>query len=165
MYNWQTDKWSKADTTVDYISSITTSGFTLEDLDAYGFLDSITTSLDSRLWVGGKLLFAGVKATKIVTFTGVNTTATFTTGDVEIGYNSVVTLTRPQIENGSAEMSIASRKELDDAITYSTPVAASSEGRCPMRSYGRYHRFRMTPSGDWLYAISFDYDVEQQGTR
>jgi hypothetical protein len=165
MYNWQTDKWSKADTTVDYISSITTSGFTLEDLDAYGLLDSITTSLDSRLWVGGKLLFAGVKAAKIMTFTGVNTTATLTTGDIETGYNSVVTLARPQVENGSAEMSIASRKELDDTITYSTPVAATSEGRCPMRSFGRYHRFRLTPSGDWLYAISFDYDVEQQGTR
>jgi len=165
MYNWQTGKWSKADTTVNYISSISTSGFTLEDLDAYGLLDDITTSLDSRLWVGGKLLFAGVKDDKIVTFTGTNTTATLTTGDIEVGYNSVITLTRPQVENGSAEMSIASRKELDDTITYSTPVAATSEGRCSMRSYGRYHRFRMTPTGSWLYAISFDYDVEQQGNR
>ena len=165
MYNWQTKKWSKADTTVNYISSISTSGFTLEDLDAYGLLDNITTSLDSRLWVGGKLLFAGVKDDKIVTFTGTNTTATITTGDIETGYNSVVTLARPQVENGSADMSIASRKELDDSITYSTPVAATSEGRCPMRSFGRYHRFKLTPTGDWLYAISFDYDVSQQGNR
>ena len=165
MYNWQTDKWSKADTTVDYISSVLTSGFTLEDLDVFGLLDDLQTSLDSRLWVGGKLLFAGVEGEKIVTFTGADTTATLTTGDIEVGYNSVITLARPQVENGSASMAIASRKELDDTITYSTAVAASSEGRCSLRSYGRYHRLRLTPTGSWLFAIGLDIDNVSQGVR
>lgn len=165
MFNFQTGKWSKASTDTDYISAVTTSGVTLEDLDAFGLLDDLTTSLDSRLWVGGKLLFAGTKGKKIVTFTGANATGTLTTGDIELGYDSVVTLARPQVDNGSATVSIASRRELDDTITYSTPVAATSEGRCSLRSYGRYHRLRLTPTGSWLYAIGLDIDNVSQGVR
>jgi hypothetical protein len=165
IYNWQTDKWSKADTDVDYVSSVTTSGVTLEDLDAFGLLDDLTTSLDSRLWVGGKLLFAGVRDNKIITFTGSNTTGSLTTGDIEAGYNSVVTLVRPQLENGSADVSIASRRELDDTITYSTAVSTSSEGRASVRSAGRYHRIQVTPTGSWIYAIGMDVDFKTQGSR
>jgi hypothetical protein len=165
MFNWQTNKWSKAATDVDYISSVTTSGVTLEDLDAFGLLDDLTTSLDSRLWVGGKLLFAGARDNKIVTFTGSNATASLNTGDIEAGYNSVLTLVRPQLENGSASVSVASRRELDDAITYSTSVAASSEGRASVRSAGRYHRIQITPTGSWIYAIGMDVDFKPQGGR
>ena len=165
IFNWQTNKWSKADTDVDYVSSVTTSGVTLEDLDAFGLLDDLTTSLDSRLWVGGKLLFAGVRDNKIITFTGSNTTGSLTTGDIEVGYNSVLTLIRPQLENGSANVSVASRRELNDTITYSSPSTTSSEGRASVRSAGRYHRVQVTPTGSWIYAIGMDVDFKPQGGR
>ena len=165
IYNWQLKRWSKADTTADYIASAATPGYTLEALDVFGTLDSLTTSLDSPLWTGGKFLFAGVSGTKIVTFTGANSTAVLTTSDMEAGYNSVVTLARPQIDNGSCTVAVASRKELDDAITFGTAQATSQEGRVPLRSYGRYHRFQVTPTGSWTTAIGLDVDVVNQGSR
>jgi hypothetical protein len=76
-----------------------------------------------------------------------------------------VTLARPQVDNGSASVAIASRRELDDNITYSTAVASSSEGRVPLRSYGRYHRLKVTPSGTWSHAIGVDVDYTQNGGR
>ena len=165
VYNWQIGRWSLVDDAVDYIYSAATSGYTLESLDAFGTLDSLTTSLDSPLWAGGSYLFAGIQNNKIVTFTGASLTATIVTGDIEQGYNSVVTLARPQIDNGSCTVSIASRKELDDTITFSTPVTTSQEGRAPLRSYGRYHRFKITPTGSWTTAISLDADLKPQGSR
>ena len=84
---------------------------------------------------------------------------------MEFGYNSVLTLGRPQIDNGSANLSVASRRELDDAITYSTALASSSEGRVPLRSYGRYHRVKVTPTGTWTHAIGVDVDYTQNGGR
>lgn len=165
IYNFQTKKWASAETDTDYLSSIATSGVTLEDLDAFGALESIATSLDDRLWTGGKLLFGAVRDAKIVTFTGATTTATLTTGDIEDGYNSVAKLARPIIENGSGDVSVASRRMLDDTITYSTAVSASSENRCSLRSAGRYHRVKVSPTGSWLYAIGVDIDLEGQGTR
>jgi hypothetical protein len=165
IYNYQVKKWSQADTVTSTVASIATAGFTLEDLDAFGTLDSLTTSLDDRLWAGGKFLFAGTTGNKISTFTGANLTAQLQTSDIEQGYNSVVTLVRPQIDNGSCSVAVASRRELDDTITFSSQVTTSSEGRVPLRSYGRYHRFNIVPSGSWTNAVSIDVDLAPQGNR
>lgn len=164
-YNWLAKKWSKADTTADTINSVATVGYTLEDLDVFGSLDSLTTSLDDRLWVGGKFLLAGTTGAKISTFTGASSTANLTTYDIEQGYNSVVTLVRPQIDNGSCSVAVASRRELDDSITYGSQVNTTSEGRVSLRSYGRYHRFNVIPSGNWTTAIGIDVELAPQGNR
>ena len=129
-------------------------------------IDTLTTTLDDRLYAGGKFLFGGVRDTRIITFTGLPATATITTNDLEYGYNSVLTLIRPSVDNGSADVSVASRRMLDDTITYSTPISASSENRCPVRSAGRYHRISITPTGsNWFSAIGIDLDYTEQGTR
>jgi hypothetical protein len=129
-------------------------------------IDTLTTTLDDRLYAGGKFIFGGVRDDKIITFTGTYATATITTNDLEYGYNSVVTLIRPSVDNGSAYASIASRRMLNSEIYYSTPVLASSEDRCSVRSYGRYHRILITPTdADWHSAIGLDLDYSDQGTR
>lgn len=165
MYNWVSDKWSAATTSANSVNSIATVGYTLEDLDVFGSVDSLTTSLDDRLWVGGKFLFAGTTGARISTFTGSPMPATITTSDIEQGYNSVVTLVRPQIDNGSASVAVASRKNLDDAINFGSQVNADGEGRVPLRSAGRYHRFNIVPSGSWTNAIGIDIEVTNQGNR
>lgn len=165
MYNFQNGRWATADTTSDYISSVTTAGVTLEDLDGFGLLDDLDTSLDSRLWTGGKLLFAGTEGQKIVTFTGSNSTAEFITGDLEFGYNSLVNLARPIVENGSSQVALASRKNLDDTITYGPFYTANSDGRIGIRNNGRWHRIKMRPSGSWLHAMAIDIDVVPRGNR
>jgi hypothetical protein len=226
IYNFETQKWSEADTDVDYLSTLATAGTTLDGLDsAYNVtagafvatkqytirtlgstdytligavantvgvlftatgagsgtgvaidmaasaaaartVDTLVTTLDDRLYKGGKFLFGGVRDTRIITFTGQSATATITTNDLEYGYNSVVTLIRPSVDNGSADASIASVRQLNQSFTYSTPIAASAEGRVPVRSYGRYHRISLTPTGaNWSSAIGLDLDYSEQGTR
>ena len=226
IYNFETQKWSSADTDVDYLSTLATSGISLDGLDsAYNVtagsfvatkqytirtvgttnftligavantvgvlftatgagtgtgvaidmaasaaglktLDTIVTNLDDRLYKGGKFLFGGVKDTKIVTFTGTNTTGSIITNDLEYGYNSVINLVRPSVDNGSASISVASRRMLDDTITYGSSVTASQEDRCSVRSAGRYHRIALTPTGaNWSSAIGMDIDYSEQGSR
>jgi len=226
IYNYETKKWCTADTDVDYLSTLATSGTSLDSIDsAYnvtagsfvtgqqytirsvgttdytligavantvGVLftatgagsgtgvaidmaasaaaakttDTLVTTLDDRLYKGGKFLFGGVRDARIITFTGTSATASITTNDLEYGYNSVVTLIRPSVDNGSANVQIASRRMLDDTITYSTAIAASQENRAPVRSYGRYHRVKITPTGaNWFSAIGIDLDYAEQGNR
>ena len=129
-------------------------------------VDSLTTTLDDRLYAGGKFLFGGVRDTRIITFTGLPATANITTNDLEYGYNSVLTLIRPSVDNGSASVSVASRRMLDDTLTYGSTVTATEENRCSVRSAGRYHRISLTPTGaDWHSAIGLDLDYTTQGTR
>ena len=165
IYNWLVKKWSTADTTSEYVVSLASSTIALEGLDAYGTMDSLPASLDSRIWSGGKFLFGGADGAKIVTFTGANSTANITVGEMEFGYNSIVTNARSQIDNGAVTMAIASRKQLNGAVNYSSTVTQNSDGTCPLRSYGRYHRIRVTPTGTWTHAISIDVDYTQSGSR
>jgi hypothetical protein len=94
IYNWQTKKWSRATTSAQYIATAASASVTLEGLDFYGTMDSIATSLDSRLWSGGKILLAGVNGAKIVTYTGAPMEADIQTGDFEGGPQSLVKLAR-----------------------------------------------------------------------
>jgi hypothetical protein len=167
IYNFKTQKWTYGDAGTDYLSEASTATVTLEQLDSLSSsIDALTTSLDSRLYVGGKYFLGGTLATRVMSFTGANQTAVISTGDLDIGANSVVTLARPIVDNGSATVAIASRTLLSQDVNFNTAVAASSENRVPLRSAGRYHRLKVTPTGsNWDNAISVDVDVTPQGVR
>jgi hypothetical protein len=167
IYNFATKKWTYADAGTDYLSEASTASVTLEQLDSIsGSIDALTTSLDSRLYVGGKYFLGGTLSTKVYTYTGQPLTGIISTGDIDLGGPSVVTLARPQVDNGSATVAIASRKLLSEQVNYGTAVAADSENRVSLRSAGRYHRLQLVPTGaDWINAVAIDVDVTGQGVR
>ena len=166
IYNWQVKKWSYCTTDVDVVASSASAGMTLEGLDLYGNMDTLTTSLDDALWSGGKFLFAGARDNKIVTFTGANSSAQLTTGDIGDGVTSVVTLARPIVDNGSGSVAIASRMLLSAVPELGSYTAADSDNRVSLRSSGKYHRISVIPTGDrWSNAIGVDIDVSPQGSR
>ena len=167
IYNFKTQKWTYGDAGTDFLAEASTSSVTLEQLDSLSnSIDALTTSLDSQLYVGGKYFLGGTLATRVMTYTGASQTGVISTGDLDIGANSVVTLARPIVDNGSATVAIASRTLLNQGVSFNTAVAASSENRVSLRSAGRYHRLKVTPTGDnWDNAISVDVDVTPQGVR
>jgi hypothetical protein len=166
IYNWQVQKWSYCTTDVDVVASSASASMTLESLDLYGNMDTLTTSLDDALWSGGKFLFAGARDNKIVTFTGANSTAQIETGDIGSEATSVVTLARPVVDNGSGSVAISSRMLLSEVAQLGSYIPASNENRVALRSSGKYHRLSLIPTGDrWSNAIGIDIDIIPQGTR
>ena len=166
IYNFQTQRWTSGTTTVDRIASSSTPGVTLEGLDVYGSLETILTSFDSRLWLGGKLQLAGVNGAKIVTFTGANATAYLETGDIETpGSTSAITMAKPIVDNGSANVSLFSRRLLNEQVIFPSQTVADSENRVSIRGVGRYHRLQLTPTGSWTSVVGTDIDLNGLGTR
>jgi len=166
IYNWQLQKWSRGITIADTIGTIATLTTGLDDLDTlYPSLDAMTISLDDRVFVGGKFLFAGLRADKLVTFTGQNTSAELITPDIEVGYNSVITLVRPQIQDGTANIQIASRRIQGENVQFGSTVSSDDEDRVSVRSAGRYHRIKVIPTGNWTQALAIDVEVKPQGGR
>lgn len=167
IYNFQTKKWTYGDANTDYLGEASSGALTLEELDAIsGSLDALTTSLDSLLYIGGKYFLGGTYGTRVYSFTGASLTGSIATGDIDVGANSVVTLARPIVDNGSGSLSIASRTLLNQSVTYGTSTAADSENRVSLRSAGRYHRLKLTPTGAaWKTAVAVDVDVTPQGVR
>lgn len=166
IYNWQVKRWTRAETNSSYIATAASANVTLEGLDVYGTMDSLTTSLDSRLWVGGKILLAGTNGAKIVSYTGDPMSGYVDTGDFQAGAKSMVNLARPQVDNGSADVSVASRFRLDENIVFSSPVSASDENRVSLRSLGCYHRLRIIPTGSqWKHLVAVDVNTVPAGAR
>jgi hypothetical protein len=166
VYNWQLNRWSRGVTAAGFISTAASAGVTLEGLDAYGNIDTLETSLDSRLWAGGKMLLAGGLGSKIGTFTGSSMPGDIRTGDFRSGEQSIVKLAKPQVDGGSAQVSIASRVRLDGQINYSNLSPADNENRVSLRSVGAYHRLRLVPIGDdWQQASAVDIDLQPVSGR
>ena len=167
IYNFQTKKWTYGDAGTDYLGEASSGALTLEELDAVSSsIDAMTTSLDSLLYIGGKYFLGGTYGTRVYSFTGTSLTGSIATGDIDVGANSVVTLARPIVDNGSGSLSIASRTLLNQSVTYGTSTAADSENRVSLRSAGRYHRLKLTPTGSaWKTAVAVDVDVTPQGVR
>ena len=142
-------------------------GTSLERLsDLYPNLDKdVPAPLDDRVYIGGKYIFAGTEGKKMISFTGACEDPRLETLDIEVGYQSVITQARPIIDNGQANVSVASRQALNDTIEFGT-VSVPVENRNNLRSGGRYHRVRVEPVGDnWTTAIATDLDINPSGQR
>lgn len=166
-YNIVTKKWSYMAATSDYISDASTASVTLEQLDSISSsLDSLTVALDSALYAGGKFFLGGTDGTKVITFNGASKSAVIETGDIGTGSMSLVTLARPQIDNGSATVAIASRSLLNQGVVFGGDNTADTDNRVSLRSSGRQHRLRIKPTGDnWSMAVAVDVDITPMGTR
>jgi hypothetical protein len=167
IYNFQTKKWTYGDANTDYLGEASSGASTLEELDSISAsLDALTTSLDSLLYIGGKYFLGGTYGTRVYSFTGASLTGSIATGDIDVGANSVVTLAKPIVDNGSGSLSVASRTLLNQSVTYGTSTAADSENRVSLRSAGRYHRLKLVPTGaNWKTAVAIDVDITPQGVR
>ena len=167
IYHVETGRWSRTITEATCVGNLATLGTSLEELSLlYPNIDTkVPASLDSRVWVGGKYIFAGAKNRKITSFTGDCVDPRLETLDLMGNSNSVITMIRPLVDNGKANISIASRQALDDTINFGT-VSVTYEDRNNVRSGGRYHRVRVEPVGDnWTTAVSFDMTVTDSGIR
>jgi hypothetical protein len=167
IYNFKTQKWTYGDAGGDYISDASTSATTLEGLDAISSsIDALPVSLDSILYMGGKYFLGGTSGAYVVTYNGASAAGQLITGDLNAGGRSVVTLARPQVDNGSATVSVASRTLLSEGVSFGDGVAADYENRVSLRSNGNYHRFKVVPTGDnWTTAVSLNVDLSGQGGR
>ncbi len=146
----------------------TSRGVTLEGLDDYGPLDSLSFSLDS------KDLLAGVRA--LACFGEDNTPRLFTGEPVEAtletaergGERLMVHGARPMVDGAPSTVSIFHRASLmgiPREKACSTPW--SQDGICRLHLATRYARARITiPGGvNWTHATGVDVYVEQEGWK
>jgi hypothetical protein len=166
IYNYQTGRWTSGTTNASRVASSSTPSFDLEGMDVFGNLEQIQSSFDDRVWLGGKMQFAGVKNTKIVTFSGNGNTAYIETGDIEMpGTTSAIVLAKPIVDGGSGSVSLFSRRLLNEQVVFGSQTAADAENRVSLRGVGRYHRLQLTPTGAWTNAVGLDVEMNPLGTR
>ena len=167
IYHIESGRWSRTETIANSVGNVATMGTDLERLGVlYPKLDTdVPAPLDDRIFMGGKYIFAGTSGKRVVSFTGACENPRLETLDLMGNNNSVMTMVRPLVDNGQANISVAPRQALDDTIEFGA-VSVPYENRNNVRSGGRYFRVRVEPVGDnWTTAIAFDMTVTDNGIR
>lgn len=173
IYNYHLNRWSYAEQDCTAIAQLFTSGYTLEQLDNISSsIDALPASLDDGVYMGGTFFFAGAKDKKVQSFTGDSLAATIETGEFSVaaGQRSLINNVLPYVATKSEQTptisaSIGSRSRQNDQPTFSTASTINTDGYCPARSLGAFHRVRLSLTGDFDVAQGVDVDVQQIGFR
>lgn len=168
IYHWPTGKWSQAEITMEHFANHLLESYTLEELDAFGDLDSLTDSLDSDFWKRGDLTLSAFDSShRLAQFTGADLSATFETKETQFfpGRKGMVRELRPLIDGGTLTVSVDTRNNQTDSVTTGSSITAASSGRYATRSTARYHRLKLATSGTFTNATGYDVTAKQRGSR
>lgn len=168
VYNWALGRATLcdlADAPAEWFTrSIYGTGYTLDQLDSFGTLDTLPASLDDPLWAGGSLALSSFDTDhKLTAFTGAAMAPTLETSETQPtpGRRSWVVNARPLIDGGAATVATGYRDRTTDPVTWGPPVPMNQFGECPQRATGRYIRHRMAlPAGEsFTHLQGLDVDV------
>jgi hypothetical protein len=153
LYNWVSKKWCFAEFNHELIYRAQTVGMTLDGLDALGYtMETLPFSLDSKVWMGGKLQLAAFNTEHKQSFlTGTALDATLETGEVQLspGRRSEVGEVVPLVDGGTHTVQVGTRETQTETVSFGSISAENASGVCPVRSNSRYHRFRVNNTGDF----------------
>ena len=174
IYNYSVDKWSTGSgLDLQFISTASQEAFTtVESLDVLGNLDNLPKSLDSYFYGEGIVGLAGFNSeNKFGKFIATSLSATVDTTEFEgvEGRRSSIINVRPIVdsEEDSATVTVTpiTRASQLDNISVGTAVATQDSGDCPIRSNSRYHRIRVSVTGNFKTMSGVDIEARPEGKR
>lgn len=169
IYNWTNGRWSYVEITCEILATLQTNGYTLEQLDAFGTLDTLPASLDSRLWSGGAQFLAAFNtAHKACQFTGTRLEATIETNEsVADGRMVYVAGVRPIVDTDDVTVAIGYRKRQSETVAYTTATALGADDMCPAHIETRMARAKvvMASASTWTKAVGVEPIYDTDGER
>lgn len=166
MYNYVSRKWAPpTEVSIEVLTRLGSVGYTLEGLDAFGTLDSISTSLDSRFWMGnGKpVLSAFDTLHQAGAFAGANLEGIAETGDTESESPRLLSnAIRPLFNGNGATVTaaIGHRKSQNDNVTYEVYRGLNRNQEVSFRVNDRNLRFlvKVAAGGTWEHLIGVEFE-------
>ena len=173
IYNYAVNKWSTGSgLELEYISSASQEAFTtLESLDVLGDLDNLPRSLDSYYYGEGIVGLAGFNAdNKFGKFIATSLSATVDTTEFEgvKDRRSIILNCRPIVDglgNTTVTVTPIARASQLDSVSVGTAVSTQDNGVCPLRSNSRYHRMRVSVTGNFTTMSGVDVEARPEGRR
>lgn len=172
IYNWVENRWTRAETNAKIVFQHRSPGYTLEQLDTFGTIDTIQPSLDSRFWKGGLRLFAAITPdNELGTYTGAPLDAVLETGEFQLneGGKGFLSGVRPLVTantTATVTVQVGSRDLQSDLVSFTDARSVhAATGYANFRRTGFFHRVKITIAGDWKDAIGIDVDGRADGWR
>lgn len=158
IYNYQEQRWTHAELSVQMLFNALSSGYTLEQLDAvFASIDAGTISLDSSFWAGGLPILGVFSGRALGAFSGDPLAATFETGEQDAESLIYVDSVRPMVTGTptGVTVALAARDRQDnESRTFGTPVSRTARtGVCDFRMHGRYLSAQLLLAGGFDRAM------------
>jgi hypothetical protein len=179
VYDWALDMFTRVDVDAECLTWALTSGahldspHTAEDPDLLGTGIPDTGSpgdetFDVRVSPPGSLQLGAYDTQhRLSDFSGSNRAGTLETGDVEVtpGSRTFVNEIRPIVDSADATVQVASTSRKNEAFEYCPISKQDSDGKCPVRVDGRYHRFRTNLPATFTNAVGMDVSGRPSGRQ
>lgn len=174
VFNRVTGEWTRLEVSTEILWRTISFGYSLEDLDAFGTVDTILVSFDSRQWTGGSLQLSAFNTDhRTAHFSGAPLGATITTRELTIPdpHHLLVREAWPIIKCASAtsnlRVAVGARPHANDAVSFAPSVLMNTVGYCPQRTGNHYVRLRisLSASAAWSQATGIDVQFTQIGRR
>lgn len=171
IYSLTENRWARSDLQGYWFMSGFDVGYTLEQLDAFGPLDTLPFSLDDPKLMGGRARAVGFDLNGAYgPLTGDALPGVLETGDWQSGpgMRAFVNAIRPQTDADVVTCAAGVRQQtLNDSIIYTNDAPKALDGKCPMRANGRYMRFRANIAGmqTWTRTTGIEAYLAGEGRR
>jgi hypothetical protein len=170
-YNWVLGKWSHIEHTAEWIGQTMSVGLSPDYADAIiGNPDTgiyANTSVDSRIFAGGKTMLTCFDTDhKMNYFAGKAKDSTLETAEVQLfeGARALVKEVTPFYEGSpTITVQVGRRNTPNDSITWSSINAPGSDGIAYFLCEGRYHRVRVSTTGDFDHLQGIKFDAKKLG--
>lgn len=167
IYDWSLDEATFADLTVECLMRWLSPGETLDQLDAFGTLDTLPFSLDSPFWHGGASLVGVFQTDHTVSvLSGQPMQAYFTTADGQAKQRVQITATKPAIDASGVLVAVSGRERVADPVMFNEPEAMEETGEVPAWVSGNIIRAQVTvPSQTWTQIEGMATNAVPAGSR
>lgn len=159
IYDIATSEFVPVDEDTTAIVRMSSTALTLEDLDAFGNIDTLPYSLDSAAWKGGRHRISALdESYKFGFFDGSVLAATIDTATLTNTRSMLVSRVTPVTDDENVTVSIGVRERLADAATFKTPASMGASGRCAVRGRGKCVIIRVAHAAGavWTYDRGVD---------
>lgn len=164
VYNILAKRFSIIQIQLSMLLNLLSIGYTMDNIDGFGTMDSIVQSLDSVFWIGGKSQLGAFSTDfKIGTFIGDNLAATIEIGEIQFneGGRAFISSVMPVTDSPDVTVSLGTRTLQSDTVSYSgVSMPNSQTGECNFRSDSPYHRIKFQIPAGSIWTIAKGYKIK-----
>jgi hypothetical protein len=171
LYNYVVDRFTMVELDLDIVGTVSSPGYTMDGLSAVSTsVDDLPASLDDRMWKGGGVTLGGLRDGTVYFASGNAKDATLETREVQLADpQTAIALRADAIVSGDATLAVQVGTRDQQNVNkpdWSAEYFQNPDGFIPLRSQGRYHRFRLNISGGyWKHAKGVKIMYEATGMR
>lgn len=172
VYSYASGEWARLEVETELLWQTASFGYTLEELDAFGTVDSIVASFDSRQWTGGTRQLSAFDSTHTLAhFSGSPMAATLESQELTLPDpgRMYVAESWPRVYNptGGLTVALGVRNRTDESVSWGSAVTVNGDGFCQHRQHGQFLRVRLAlPAAEtWSLASGVAIEMQKLGWR